>query len=468
MSSFISVDTLTIPGILDDVSFEINRGERVGLIGESGSGKSMTALAIMGLLPPSLKATGSVTVDGTEMVGARDRVTRALRGSTVAMVFQEPMTALDPLMTVERQVAEACDIQRARELLREVGVERSKAYPHELSGGQRQRVLIALAIAGDPDLLICDEPTTALDVTVQAQILDLLDRLVATRNMALLFITHDLGVISQMTDRVIVMRRGEIADPDADLRHPGTEYTAQLVAASTPGAPAAPREIGEPVIELDDVVWTRGATRSLDHVSLTVRKGERLGIVGGSGSGKTSLLRIISGLNSPDHGAVKVDGGLQMVFQDPYSSLNPRRRVLKSITEAGGGKERAQEVLDQVGLGGLGDRLPHEFSGGQRQRVSIARAAAPRPSILLADEPVSALDVSVRAQVLDLLDELVVNNELTLLFVSHDLSVVRQVCPSLAVMYKGRIVEAGPTEEIWANPQHEYTQKLLASIPTLH
>ena len=454
----VQVENLSIPRILEDISFDISPGERVGLIGESGSGKSMTAMSIMGLVDPRLKVSGSITVHGQE-------VTRSMRGTTVAMVFQEPMTALDPLMTVERQVAEASSLDRARELLREVGIERTAAYPHELSGGQRQRVLIALAIAGDPDLLICDEPTTALDVTVQAQILDLLDRLVRERNMALLFITHDLGVISRMTDRIIVLKDGRIADPGANLKNPQVDYTVQLVAASRPGEPALVRDADKPIVELDHVTWRRGDTLALDDVSLTVRKGERLGIVGGSGSGKTSLLRLIAGLGEPDSGTVRVDGGLQMVFQDPYSSLNPRRKVRDSIREAGADKHRADEVLAQVGLEGTGDRLPHEFSGGQRQRISIARAAAPRPEILIADEPVSALDVSVRAQVLELLDDLVVHDKLTLIFVSHDLSVVRQVCPTIAVLHKGRIVETGPTEDVWANPQHEYTRKLLASIP---
>lgn len=456
----ITVDTLTIPKILHGIDFDIAPGERVGLIGESGSGKSMTAMAIMGLLDPRLEVSGSITFNG-------EPITRQMRGTTVAMVFQEPMTALDPLMSVEKQVAEACTLERARELLREVGVERTGAYPHELSGGQRQRVLIALAIAGDPQLLICDEPTTALDVTVQAQILELLDRLVRERNMTLLFITHDLGVIAQMTDRIIVLKEGRIVDPDADLRDPKVDYTAQLVAASRPGAPAQPRETGAPAVVLDRVTWRRGETLALDDVSLTVRRGERIGIVGGSGSGKTSLLRLIAGLGEPDSGTVHVDGSLQMVFQDPYSSLNPRRKVRDSIREAGGDTARAEHVLADVGLAGTGARLPHEFSGGQRQRISIARAAAPRPDILIADEPVSALDVSVRAQVLSLLDDLVIHDNLTLIFVSHDLSVVRQVCPTIAVLYKGRIVETGPTEEVWANPRHEYTRRLLASVPVL-
>ena len=272
MSNLVTVDSLTIPGILNNISFDIAPGERVGLIGESGSGKSMTAMTIMGLLHPSLEVQGTVLVKGQEP-------SRALRGNTVAMIFQEPMTALDPLMSVEKQVAQACGLERARELLHEVGITRTGAYPHELSGGQRQRVLIALAIAGDPDLLICDEPTTALDVTVQRQILELLDRLVRERGMALLFITHDLGVIRQMTDRILVLRKGEIVDPDANLDAPATDYTAQLVAASLPGAPAAVRPVGEPIIRLENVSWQRGDTLALDDVSLTVRRGERIGLV---------------------------------------------------------------------------------------------------------------------------------------------------------------------------------------------
>lgn len=441
----IDVKHFSIDGIVHDITFHIAPGERVGIIGESGSGKSVTALSIMGL--SDLPATGSITVNGTEMVGTRDRVRRRVRGKTVAMVFQEPMTALDPLKKIGRIVS--------RDLLRDVGVDRPDAYPHELSGGQRQRVLIALALSQNPDVLICDEPTTALDAIVQSDILDLLDRLVRERGMGLLFISHDLAVVRRMTDRVLVFKDGRIVAPDSD-------YAKALAAAAEPGAPAAPVTLGEPVVELDCVSLQRGATMAVDNVTLTVREGERLAIVGGSGSGKTSLLHLIAGLREATAGTVTVAGDVQMVFQDPYSSLDPRMEVGASIREAGVDKQRSDEMLERVGLAGTGHRKPAQFSGGQRQRISIARAAAPRPSILLADEPVSALDATIQNQVLDLLRDTVGNH--TLIFVTHDLNVARELCPTVAVMQSGRIVEQGPTEEIWANPQHAYTRELLAAV----
>ena len=448
----IRVNNLSIDGILDGITLSVDRGERVGIIGESGSGKSMTALAIMGLID-NLTLRGSVTVDGTEMVGAPDRVRRQVRGKRVGMVFQEPMTALNPLMTVGRQVSR--DRARAAALLAEVGIGRPGAYPHELSGGQRQRVLIAAALARDPEVLICDEPTTALDVTVQKQILELIDALVTARGMGLIFISHDLAVVRRMTDRVLVFKDGRIVAPDSP-------YARSLVDASRPGTPAQHRPLGAPVVTLTKVSLTRGSTRALDDVTLIVRRGERIGIVGGSGSGKTSLLRVIAGLSHPEAGEVAVDGSVQMVFQDPYSSLDPRMRVGASIRETGVDKARAAEVLDQVGLGGMGGRWPREFSGGQRQRISIARAAAPRPDILLADEPVSALDVTVRRRVLELIDDVVGDG--TLIFISHDLAVVRELCPTVAVIHNGRIVEHGATERVWADPQHPYTKTLLDSV----
>lgn len=470
----LEVEKLRIDGLLHDVSFRLDRGERLGLIGESGSGKSLTAFSIMGLLPEGLHATGSVHLDGSELLGLPDRRMRRIRGRQVAMIFQEPMTALDPMMTVGRQVEEAAGSSAAAAaLFDDVSLprERMGAYPHELSGGQRQRVLIAMAIAQDPDLLICDEPTTALDVTVQDQILSLLERLSEERGMALLFVTHDLGVIARMCPKVAVMRSGEIIEQgptEVLLKDPNHEYTRELVAGARPGPPARPTETGEPVIVLADVTRRHGKLTAVDDVSLTVRRGERLGIVGGSGSGKTSLLKLIAGLDSPTAGTVGVHAGVQMVFQDPQSSLNPRLRVGRSVHEACGSTSRVSEVLEEVGLpADTATRLPHEFSGGQRQRISIARAVSPRPEILLADEPVSALDVTVRAQVLGLLDGLVDDYGLTLVMVSHDLSVVRQVCTTVAVVQEGRIVEHGPTEQVWQDPQHEYTRALLEAVPRL-
>lgn len=445
-TSSINVDNLTIPGILDHISFTLAPGERLGIIGESGSGKSLTALSIVGLT--DLPATGSVTVNGTEMVGTPDRTRRAVRGTTVGMVFQEPMTALDPLKKVGASVPAS--------LLAEVGVNRPDAYPHQLSGGQRQRVLIALALSQNPDYLICDEPTTALDVTVQRQILELIDRLVTERGMGLIFISHDLAVVRHMTNRVLVFKDGQIVPTDSD-------YARSLERASRPGPPATPTKLGLEVVCLRGVTVRRGTTTALDNITLTVHAGERLGIVGGSGSGKTTLLHTIAGLITPDAGTVDVTGSMQMVFQDPYSSLDPRMEVAASVMEAGVDKQRALDVLASVGI--TENRTPKSYSGGQRQRISIARAAAPRPDILLADEPVSALDVSVRAQVLSLLDATVSTTPTnSLIFISHDLSVVREVCPRLAVIHDGRIVEHGDTEEIWRNPQHEYTRTLLESV----
>ena len=441
----IVVKHLHIEDILHDISLTVGAGERVGIIGESGSGKSVTALSIMGL--SDLPAEGSITVDGTEMVGTPDRVRRRVRGTKVAMVFQEPMTALDPLKKIGKLVS--------RNLLRDVGVDRPDAYPHELSGGQRQRVLIALALSQNPDVLICDEPTTALDAIVQAEILDLLDRLVRERGMGLLFISHDLSVVRRMTERVLVFKDGRIVDADSD-------YARALAAAAEPGAPAGPVPLGEPVVTLDGVSLKRGATMAVDDVTLTVREGERLAIVGGSGSGKTSLLHLIAGLRQPTAGTVNVRGDVQMVFQDPYSSLDPRMDVGSSIREAGVDASRADAMLERVGLAGTGSRKPAQFSGGQRQRISIARATAPRPDILLADEPVSALDATIQDQVLDLLRESVGKH--TLVFVTHDLKVARELCTTVAVMQAGRIVEHGTTADIWANPQHPYTRELLAAV----
>lgn len=518
--------------LLHGINFSIPKGGRLGLIGESGSGKSLSALSIMGLLPEGLEASGQISIgdthlDGeevraTSLLGARTKVFEKLRGRKVAMIFQEPMTALNPLMRVGRQVAEIMEVHgrshqeaatRTQELFEEVGLgeEKLRSYPHELSGGQRQRVLIAMALANDPDVLICDEPTTALDVTVQKQILDLISALVARTDTALLFITHDLGVVAQMCEQVVVLHRGtqvEEGSVKEVLSNPQKEYTKKLVLASQPGAPAQlpeslnntenNTETAETAETKPLAVNARGLTRiyrrrrtldflALDNVDLHVPSGGRCGIVGGSGSGKSTLLKILGGLDKPDEGHVELFGTplsefsrkdlsqtVQLVFQDPASSLDPRMPIGLSIAEPLRGRgltkqqrmARVAEVLTDVGLDPeMATRLPHEFSGGQRQRISIARALSVRPKILLADEPVSALDVSVRAQVLALLDRMAADYGLTLLFVSHDLAVVRELCTHVAVVNHGRIVEHGLTENIWQNPQDPYTQALLQAIP---
>lgn len=556
--------------LVEDFSLSLASGERVGLIGESGSGKSMTAAALMGLLPEGVLASGSVRLNGTahDLVGASDRQMSRIRGRRMGMVFQEPMSALNPLMRVGRQVAEALtQHRRARgraaaeqsvRLLASVQLpdpaEAARAYPHQLSGGQRQRVLLAMALANDPDLLICDEPTTALDVSVQRQMLDLISDGVARRGSGLLFITHDLAVAASICDRILVMRGGLLVEQgptDEVFSRPQHPYTRGLLAASdleatdssgrlftvasaaayvpaarTPGTdPAAPEPVqppappapaavvpaaesaaGEPLIRVRNLgrTYSRGpsslfhapaAVHALQGVSFDVAAGERFGVVGESGSGKSTLLRILAGLDLPSEGSAVVAGNevagsregqllelrrqLQIVFQDPMGSLNPRMRVRDILAEplllpgepvaARHHAGRVAEMLDAVGLPQeAADRFPHQFSGGQRQRIAIARALICEPRILVADEPVSALDVSVRAQVLNLLSDLVDRYRLTLVFVSHDLGVVRHLCDTVAVMHRGRIVESGPTERIYTAPEHEYTKTLVASSLSLH
>jgi ABC-type glutathione transport system ATPase component/ABC-type dipeptide/oligopeptide/nickel transport system permease subunit len=519
--------------LLSDVSLHVAPGERVGLIGESGSGKTMTALAALGLLPDGVMATGRVSLAGVpgNLLDRGERALARLRGEAVSMVFQEPMTALNPLMRVGRQVAETMTLhgatrraatQRAAELLAEVGLPAAAArrYPHELSGGQRQRVMLAMALANDPAVLVADEPTTALDVTVQRQMLDLMVRLVQDRGAGLLFITHDLAVVSQVCERVVVLldgvvvEEGPVAQVFAEPRH---EYTKRLLAASTlePLAPrvtlrqaqdplvetppAAPRPALIRVEDLTRTYTSRGqSVHALRGVSLAVREGQRFGIVGESGSGKSTLLRIVAGLDRPTSGRVTSAGvdlpagphelgdlraALQLVFQDPYGSLDPRMTVGDIVAEpllnpanvrvggprtASARRDAVREMLDAVGLPlDATERYPHQFSGGQRQRIAIARALVCRPRILVADEPVSALDVSVRRQVLDLLARLADEHALTLLLVSHDLGVVRHVCDHVAVMRDGLVVEQGPTDQVYDAPQHEYTRTLREATPLL-
>jgi len=502
------------------VSFSLDRGETLGLVGESGSGKSVTALSILQLLPYPLAAHApgsSIRFGGEELIGAAPETLRQVRGDRIAMVFQEPMTSLNPLHTVERQVGEILSVhrrmsiraarERVLELLRMVQLpdaeSRLGAYPHQLSGGQRQRVMIAMAIANEPDILIADEPTTALDVTIQANILALLRDLRDRLGMALLLITHDLSVVGRMAERVCVMTSGEIVEtgPTAVVfdrpRHP---YTRRLLAAAPKGR-AAPADPAAPVlIEAHDArVWfpirggvlrrVHGYIKAVDGVSLLLRAGATLGIVGESGSGKTTLglalLRLIS-----SQGQIRFVGRdiaaarerrlrplrreMQIVFQDPFSSLSPRLSVAQIVEEglrvhrlAASAAERRRLIetaLAEVGLDpAAADRYPHEFSGGQRQRIAIARALVLKPRLVVLDEPTSALDMSVQAQIVDLLRELQTRRGLAYLFISHDLRVVRALSHEILVMKDGRIVEFGPTERIMTRPEHPYTRALMAA-----
>ncbi|MFC4604535.1 ABC transporter ATP-binding protein [Rhodococcus kronopolitis] len=516
--------------LLDGVGFSLSAGERLGLIGESGSGKSLTALSVLGLLPDELRASGSIVIDGApgNLVGAPERVWTSLRGDDIAMVFQEPMTALNPLMRVGRQVAEMIELHQrgtdradrraaTLDLLASVNLPDpariARSYPHELSGGQRQRVLIAIAMANRPRVLICDEPSTALDVTVQAQILDLIDTTVRDHDTSLLLITHDLAVVSQLCERVLVMRDGAVVESGTvagvftDPQHP---YTRSLLDASRlgPGS-SAPGEhaVAAPVFNPhpDPLVSVRGLGRTyrgsrssllrppepvhaLADASFDIGPGQRFGIVGESGSGKSTLIRMLCGLDTPTAGSIRFAGreivgvrerdlrgfrrDVSIVFQDPMGSLDPRMRVgeivAEPLTDRTGAAQKVAEMLTAVGLEpDMARRHPHQFSGGQRQRISIARALITNPKFLVADEPVSALDVSVRAQVLDLLARLVREYQLTLLLVSHDLAVVRHVCEVVAVMHRGRIVECGPTAEVFERPRDPYTRALIGSAPIL-
>ncbi|KIP52894.1 ABC transporter ATP-binding protein [Leucobacter komagatae] len=551
--------------LVHDFSLHMQKGERIGLIGESGSGKSMTTTALLGLLPNGVTADGSIAFDGHEgnLLEASERELMKIRGRDMAMVFQEPLTALNPLMRAGDQVAEimtqhglvankAEARRRAIEMLDAVKLpdpaEAARAYPHQLSGGQRQRVMLAMALANDPALLLCDEPTTALDVTVQRQVLDLILELVKQRGTGLLFITHDLAVVANMCTRVLVMNDGKIVEEgptDEIFTRPQHPYTRGLLAASdleatdadgrlftvasardyvpptvdpaadaavdraagahAAGGSAASAHAAEPVMRVTDLVrtYTRGKTslfkpatevHALKGISFEVPRGGRLGVVGESGSGKSTLLRILAGLDQPTSGSAVVVGNevagakeaqlrelrqqLQIVFQDPMGSLDPRMTVEQIISEpllvrgrteaAAKRSQMVAEMLEAVGLpASSASRYPHEFSGGQRQRISIARALICRPAVVVADEPVSALDVSVRAQVLNLLADLVDEYGLTLVFVSHDLNVVRHLCDSVIVMQSGEIVEAGDTETVYRHPQHPYTQRLIDSSLTL-
>ncbi len=536
------------------VNLTVKPGEVVGLVGESGAGKSTIGNAIVGLLEaPGQVSGGNILFEGEELRGKDDAEMRRIRGDRIGMIFQDPQTSLNPLITIGAQLVETIEKTtelrgreseaRAIELLEQVGITearaRLRAYPHQFSGGMRQRVVIALALAGDPDLIIADEPTTALDVSIQAQILDLIKRLCRERDLGVIIVTHDIGVIATIADRVVVMYRGEVVetgDVAQVLGAPRHEYTKSLIAA----VPRADRKLdrfssidyieggGKPFQRIDVQTHWLGAAakakgqgtaievenlnlsftlqkavlrrnrktlKAVDNVSFTVAEGKTVGLVGESGSGKSTVARLITGLYRPDSGMIKVLGqdvssqptsqtarqarrAVQMIFQDPYSSLNARMRVMDivaepirfyKLTETEAETRRiVGDLLDHVGLGASAAlRYPHEFSGGQRQRISIARALASRPQILICDEPTSALDVSVQATILNLLKDLQQELGLTMLFISHDLPVVRQMCDQIAVMRNGRICEIAEAETLFQDPQHEYSQHLLGLMPRM-
>jgi peptide/nickel transport system ATP-binding protein len=508
------------PFAVQNISLEVRRGEVVCIVGESGSGKSVTAGAVMGLLPEGqLKITeGSIRLAGEELTRASRQRLRALRGSRMSMIFQEPMTALNPVHPVGRQIEEVlrCHAwqgdarKRVLDLMADVRLPDPKgiyhAYPHQLSGGQRQRVMIAMALILDPVLLIADEPTTALDVTTQAQILALLKDLRTEHGTGVLFITHDFGVVADIAERVVVMKEGlvvETGTADEVLRNPRADYTKMLIAAVPKLIPRAARPSrGKRVLETVGVskVFSGGGlfqpareVHAVDKVDLTLARGETLGIVGESGSGKSTVARCVARLIDPSAGAILIDNEdvavlsreklqkvrrrVQMIFQDPYRSLNPRRTVGQSIIEGPmnygmarpDALRRARELVETVGIaGGALDRYPHQFSGGQRQRLCIARALAMEPEILIADEAVSALDVSVQAQVLTLLEDIRDRFNLAMLFITHDLRVAARLCDRIAVMQRGQVVELGTTAQVFAEPSHAYTRELFAAIPGRH
>ena len=551
------------------VSFELRAGETVALVGESGSGKSVTALSTVGLLPDSAEVAGSVTFEGAEMVGASEAELRRVRGNDISFIFQEPMTSLNPLHTVERQITEALTLHqgltgeparaRALDLMRKVGIRdaetRLGAYPHQLSGGQRQRVMIAMALANGPKLLVADEPTTALDVTIQAQILELLAELKQAERMSMLFITHDLNIVRRVADRVCVMQHGEIVEQGpteqvfASPQHP---YTRKLLGAEPTGAPRPVAADAPQVLQTEGLrVWfpiqrgflrrTVGHVKAVNDASLTLRAGETLGIVGESGSGKTTLALAIArlirsqgrvvflgnnisyqesaeeaedrardadlrrGYRRKGHLSFTIDGilmpvstiwrvlrmpfsrsaaerraqlrslrrNMQIVFQDPFGSLSPRMTVEEIIAEGlgvhgvptgGAPRDAVAAIMDEVGLDpATMHRYPHEFSGGQRQRIAIARAMILQPRLVVLDEPTSALDMTVQVQIVELLRKLQERHGLAYLFISHDLRVVRAMSHQIMVLRQGDVLEQGPAEAIFANPQHDYTRALLAA-----
>jgi len=497
-----------------NVSFDIKAGETVALVGESGSGKSVTALSTVKLLPESARVTGSVTFRGTEMIDASETTLRQVRGNDISFIFQEPMTSLNPLHSLEKQIAESLALHqgltgsaaRARiiELLNKVGIRdpesRLKNYPHQFSGGQRQRIMIAMALANGPDLLIADEPTTAVDVTIQAQILELLAGLQKSEGMGLLFITHDLGIVRKIADRVCVMKDGAIVeqgDAAGIFANPRHEYTQKLLAAEPSGKPDPVPEEAKPILSAEHVrVWfpikrglfkkTVGHIKAVNDATFDIRARETIGIVGESGSGKTTLalalMRLVSSEGRIAFLGQDVQGwknrqlqplrrNMQMVFQDPYGSLSPRMTVAQIVAEGlgvhgteiiGDKDQMVAEILTEVGLDpAMMNRYPHEFSGGQRQRIAVARAMILKPRLVVLDEPTSALDMTVQVQIVELLRNLQKKHDLAYLFISHDLKVVRALAHKVLVMRLGDIVEQGAGDQIFDAPQSEYTKTLM-------
>lgn len=509
------------------ISFTVERGETVAIVGESGSGKSVACYSLLQLIPhpPGKIESGSAFFNGIDLLQCTEQEIMKFRGNHISMIFQDPMTSLNPYMNIGEQLIEpltyhrktgtADALRKAEAALTEVGIgeakKRLKQYPHEFSGGMRQRVMIAMALIAEPELLIADEPTTALDVTVQAQIFELIKAMQARRNLAVIFITHDLGVVAQIADRVLVMNNGKIVEQGNTqdiFNNPQHEYTRMLLDAIPVSAkPERYRYIADNtnniILQLQDVNasyieqpasllhWQEKRFNVVRHVSLNLRKGEILGLVGESGCGKSTLARTVLRLVTEDSGSIQFDGteltrlsvagiknlrkDLQIIFQDPYASLNPRMSVYDTLLEplklhnivAPIEYDRTiSQLMDEVGLSPRDIRkYPHEFSGGQRQRIAIARALAVRPKLIIADEPVSALDVTIQAQVLELMLHIVDKHHLSMIFVSHDLSVIRYICDRTAVMFQGEIVELGSTEKIFNQPQQEYTRKLLSAIP---
>ncbi|WP_151705478.1 ABC transporter ATP-binding protein [Nitrincola alkalilacustris] len=518
----------TLTTVVSDVNLSIGKGEILGLVGESGSGKSVTAQSLMRLLPepPVVYQSGEIIYQGKDILTLPPPELRFLRGHKISMIFQEPMTSLNPLHNIEKQLAEAVFLhsgdtgQSARnkvlEWLNRVGLrdaeKRLKALPHELSGGERQRVMIAMALINEPDLLIADEPTTALDVTIQAQVLSLIQQLQKDLGMSVLFITHDLGIVHQMADRVAIMQQGrivEVGETDALFRNPQHPYTRKLLSSEPSGSPLPVTESAPVALEADDLkVWfamKKGVlkrvydhVKAVDGISLSIRKGETLGIVGESGSGKTTLARALLRL-VPSEGRIGYVGpdmkkldlnqlnqrqmrplrrNLQIIFQDPYGSLSPRMSVAQIIAEGLHVHEKlSSDEVDERVIAAMKavqldpdsrNRYPNAFSGGQRQRIAIARALILNPSLLVLDEPTSALDRSVQKEIIDLLKALQQKHQLSYLFVSHDLTVVRAMSHRIMIMQAGKVVETGQAEQIFTQPTQEYTRKLIAAIPSMH